>query len=504
MHAQNQPDKPAAIDAASGEVLTYRELDIRSRRVAQLWRARGLDRGDHIAILLENNLRFFELVWGALRSGLYLTTINRYLPAEDVAYIVNDCGAKSLVSSGALAKVATTLPELIPRCEHRFVIGADIPGWERYEEALHGASDALLAEELRGDAMLYSSGSTGRPKGIKRPLESISIAEGVANVPTLRGYGFDESSVYLSPAPLYHAAPYGFCIGTQSLGGTVVMMPRFDAQEALRLIEQHRVTHSQWVPTMFVRLLNLDESVRSRYDLSTHQTAIHAAAPCPVQVKAQMIDWWGPILIEYYAGTERNGSTVIYSDEWLSRPGSVGKARSGVLHICREDGAEVGAGDTGLVYFEQPEMPFAYHGDQAKTSAAQHPRHPNWSTLGDMGYVDEEGYLFLTDRKDFMIISGGVNIYPRQIEDVLIMHPSVADVAVIGVPDDEFGESVKAVVELASDAKGDGAAAERTLFEYARQTLASYMVPKTIDFTDDMPRLPTGKLYKRALLARYR
>jgi fatty-acyl-CoA synthase len=315
-------------------------------------------------------------------------------------------------------------------------------------------------------------------------------------------YGFSPDTVYLSPAPLYHAAPLGYVTQVQGHGGKVVMMQHFDAENALRFIEKYKVTHSQWVPTMFVRMLKLPEAARLQYDLSSHQCAIHAAAPCPVDVKRQMIEWWGPIVQEYYAGTEATGATIIDSYEWLKHPGSVGRAALGVLHICDEEGAELPIGEAGLIYFEREQMTFAYHNDPAKTRGAQHPQFLNWMTLGDVGYVDEEGYLYLTDRKAFMIISGGVNIYPQAIEDALILHPKVGDVAVFGVPHEEMGEEVKAVIEPAPGVDpSDELAAE--LLAFARERLAHYMAPRSVDFIAEMPRLPTGKLYKRILKDRY-
>jgi fatty-acyl-CoA synthase len=351
--------------------------------------------------------------------------------------------------------------------------------------------------------MLYSSGTTGRPKGIKRPLSGATIDDQNMIALMFAGlYGMDADSVYLSPAPLYHSAPLIYSTGVQTLGATVVCMEKFDEAHALELIERHGVTHSQWVPTMFVRMLKLPEELRHRHDLSSLEVAIHAAAPCPVEVKRAMIDWWGPVLYEYYAGTEGNGMTFISSPEWLEHPGSVGKPVLGTLHICDEDGAELATGETGLVYFEQPVMPFEYHGDPDKTRSAQHPVHPNWSALGDVGHVDADGYLYLTDRKSFMIISGGVNIYPQEIEDCLVVHPKVADVAVFGLPDPEMGEFVQAVVQPA-----DGVAATAELAaelrDHARAHIAHYKVPRVIDFRPELPRLPTGKLYKRLLRDEY-
>jgi fatty-acyl-CoA synthase len=484
-------------------VLTYAELNDRSNRLAQYLQAQGLRRGGHIAILMENNIRFMEVCWAALRSGLYFTTINRYLPADEAAYIVEDCGAQVLVTSFAKADVAAALVDLIPNCPKRLMVDGVIPGWESYEDAIAAFPAEPLAEEFLGEAMLYSSGTTGRPKGILRPLTDATPSEGgELRATRLARYGMTAEMVYLSPAPLYHAAPNAYVISTHFVGGTVVVMERFDALNALRLIEQYEVTHSQWVPTMFVRMLKLPKDEREQFDLSSHRVAIHAAAPCPVEVKRQMIEWWGPILYEYYAGTEGSGSTFIESEDWLAHPGSVGRAALGVLHVCDEEGRELPPGEAGTVYFEREVVSFVYHNDPAKTRAAQHPDHPTWSALGDVGYVDEDGYLFLTDRKAFMIISGGVNIYPQGIEDVLIAHPKVADVAVVGVPHAEMGEAVQAVIEAAPGVAPTRALAEE-LIAYARDRMAHYTVPRGLDFIAEMPRLPTGKLYKRGLRDEY-
>ena len=438
-HALLTPDKPAMIAAESGAEVSYRELNDRSNQLARYLHGQGLRRGDHIAILMENNLRFMEVVWAAFRSGLYLTAVNRYLPPDETAYIVTDCMAKAIVSSFDRREVVAPVAPLIPNCPIRLMVDGTIDGWVSYEDAVAGQPTTPLEVEWMGDSMLYSSGTTGRPKGILRPLLERTVAEGFDTRQAANRYGYSPDTVYLSPAPLYHAAPLGFVTSVLSFGGTVIMMERFDAENALRFIERYRVTHSQWVPTMFVRMLKLPETTRAAYDLSSHQIAIHAAAPCPVDVKRQMIEWWGPILYEYYAGTEGTGSTAIDSHDWLKHPGSVGKAALGVLHICDEEGAELPIGEAGLVYFEREAMTFAYHNDQAKTRAAQHPAHDNCMSLGDVGYLDADGYLYLTDRKAFMIISGGVNIYPQAIEDALILHPKVGDVAVFGVPNEEMG-----------------------------------------------------------------
>jgi len=502
-HAKETPDKAAMISADTGEVVTFAQMNERSTRLARLLQSRGLGHGDHLAVLMENNLNFFDGVWAAMRSGLYLTTVNRYLTAEEAAYIINDCGAKAIVISHAKRETAEGLNDLIPNCKIRLMVGGTIPGWESYEDAIASASPEPLAEEWVGESMLYSSGTTGRPKGILRALPKVPAAEGFAMRQMGNPYGYSRDTVYLSPAPLYHAAPLAFVLSVLSFGGTVVMMERFDAEQALQMIEKHRVTHSQWVPTMFVRMLKLPQDVRARYDLSSHRVAVHAAAPCPVEVKRQMIEWWGPILFEYYAGTEGTGATFITSEDWLKHPGSVGRAGAGsILHVCDEEGNELPPGEAGLVYFERERPMFEYHNDPEKTRQARHPQYPNWNALGDVGYLDEEGYLYLTDRKAFMIISGGVNIYPQQIEDALITHPKVGDVAVFGIPDEEMGESVKAVIEPApGQDPTDELAAE--LMAYAREKVAHYMAPRSIDFIEEMPRLPTGKLYKRVLRDAY-
>ncbi|HSG88268.1 MAG TPA: acyl-CoA synthetase [Pseudomonadales bacterium] len=501
--AKVKPDATAAINARTGAILTWAELDAGSNRIVNWLADHGLVPGDHVALFMENNLRFFEIAWAAFRSGLYITCINRYLNAEEAAYIAGDCEARVLFASKAREDVARELPALCPGVEHFLMSDGVIDGWAPLEASVADSPTTPRGNEPAGDSMLYSSGTTGRPKGIKRPLTGLSIREGTRINPALIGqYHFEEESVYLCPAPLYHAAPFAFSMGAQSLGATVVMMEKFDPVEALSLIESHHITHSQWVPTMFVRMLKLDPAERTRFDLSSHRVAIHAAAPCPVEVKRQMIEWWGPILYEYYAGTEGNGSTFITSPEWLTHPGSVGRAATGVLHICDEDGTELPVGEPGLIYFEQEVRPFEYHKAPDKTAACEHPDHPNWTALGDVGYLDDEGYLYLTDRKAFMIISGGVNIYPQEVEDALVLHEKVADVAVFGVPHEEMGEEVKAVVEVA-EGETAGPELEAELIAFARAKLAHYMVPRSVDFIDEMPRLPTGKLYKRILRDRY-
>jgi long-chain acyl-CoA synthetase len=503
-HAQDHPDKPAVIMAASGQQVTYRELDDRSNQLAQLLWEAGLRPGDGVTILMENNPRYFECSWAAIRSGLYFTTINRYLTAEEAAYIVNDSGAKALLTSRAMAETAGQILPLIPDTPVRLMLDGATDGFEPYEQAVAAFPAEPLAAQPRGEFMLYSSGTTGRPKGIKRPLSGLGVDEDPgAVVQLMQGlFGVDGDTRYLSPAPLYHSAPLGFTTGTQALGGTAVIMEKFDPVEAIRHLGQYEITHSQWVPTMFSRMLKLDQAERDRLDAPTHKVAIHAAAPCPVEVKRQMIDWWGPILYEYYAGTEMNGFVHCTSEQWIERPGTVGTPILGTIHICDDDGNELPAGEPGIVYFEREVVPFEYHGDPEKTRQAQHPQHPLWTALGDVGYVDDDGYLFLTDRATFMIISGGVNIYPQEIENELIMHPKVADVAVFGVPDDDLGEQVKAVVQLAAGVD-ESPELVAELQRWLGERIASYKVPRSIDVRPELPRLPTGKLYKRLLRDEY-
>ncbi|MET9024532.1 acyl-CoA synthetase [Nocardia sp. NPDC004168] len=504
-HVDRFPEKPAVVVAETGEALTYRELEENSVRLARHLYDAGLRKGDHVALLSGNDPKIYEVYWAALRTGLYITAVNRHLSPSEISYIVNDCGARALIVSAGLADAAERIVPETPAVELRLAFGGPVPGYKSYEEAKAAATPEPLPDQPRGADMLYSSGTTGRPKGIKQPLPERQVGDAPGDTYTaIFGplYGFDTETVYLSPAPLYHAAPLRFGGVVHALGGTLVIMEKFDAEQALAAIERYRVTHSQWVPTMFVRMLKLDEAVRARYDVSSLRVAVHAAAPCPVDVKRAMIDWWGPILHEYYASTEANGATFIDSEQWLRKPGSVGTAGLGTIRVCGDDGAELPTGAIGTVYFERDEAPFAYHNDPAKTAEAVHPDHPTWTTTGDIGYVDEEGYLFLTDRKAFMIISGGVNIYPQEVEDALALHPKVFDVAVIGVPDQEMGESVKAVVQPAPGAE-PGPALATQLREYLRDRIAHYKVPRSFDFADDLPRTPTGKLVKGKLRQRY-
>ncbi|MFZ2174890.1 MAG: AMP-binding protein [Rhodococcus sp. (in: high G+C Gram-positive bacteria)] len=495
-YAKSHPDRLAVVLADSDRRLTYRALDDNSAALARVLHDAGLRRGDVVALLTDNTVESFEVFWATQRSGLYITAVNRHLTPDEVAYIVRDSGAKALVVSAALADLAAQVGALVPGQACRLAFGGEVDGFASYEDALTDAGPRL-DDEPGGAIMLYSSGTTGFPKGIQPPLPDWQVAESGDPLAMVAKhmFGIGEETVYYSAAPIYHAAPLRWGGIIHALGGTVVIAAKFDAETSLRHIEQYRVTAAQMVPTMFVRILKLDDSVRTRYDLSSLRVLIHAAAPCPQDVKQAMIDWLGPIVYEYYSSTEANGMTFINSAEWLEHPGSVGKSVLGPVHICSDDGTVLSTGEIGTVYFEREVLPFTYHNDPEKTAAAQHPEHPNWTTVGDLGYLDEDGYLYLTDRKSFVIISGGVNIYPQESENVLALHPAVLDVAVIGIPDPEMGEQVKAVVQLAPGIEeSETLAAE--LIDYVRERIAHYKTPRSVDFVHELPRTPTGKLVK--------
>src|SRR5580700_8979101 len=498
-YAAQAPDRIAAVMAGTGETVSYGDLERRSAQLAHVLHDGGLRPGDVVALLTENSLRALEVLWAALRSGLYITAVNYRLKPDEVAYIVNDSGAAALIVSAEQAATATALR--VPAVKLRLAFGGAVPGYGGYEATIAAASDTPLDDQPHGSTMLYSSGTTGRPKGVRPPLPGVQVgepAEGLVELARL-AFGFNEDTIYLSPGPIYHAAPLRFCGAVQALGGTVVMMKRFDAEQALQAISDHRATHAQFVPTMFVRMLQLPREVRDRYDVSSLRVAIHAAAPCPIPVKEKMIDWWGPIVWEYYGGTEGNGLTLCNATEWMAHKGTVGRAVVGTLRICDEDGNELPAGESGTVYFADG-RPFEYHNDPKKTAESRHAR--GWTTLGDVGYVDGDGFLHLTDRKAFMIISGGVNIYPQECENLLINHPRVMDCAVFGVPNADFGEEVKAVVQPRDMAEAGPALADE-LLAYCRQHLSALKCPRSIDFEAELPRHPTGKLYKRLLRDRY-
>lgn len=497
--AKKTPDKPAIIMAGSGEVVSYAELDARSNQYAQFFRSLELASGDTIALCLENRREYFEIIWGAQRSGLIYVSISCRLTASEIDYILEDSGAKLLIASDYLGPVLDGLKADV----RHFTLDDGRAGWEPIVPLLDAMPATPIPDERAGTDMLYSSGTTGRPKGVRLPLpedDDIAAPNSLAGI-AQAAFTFSEDSIYLSPAPLYHAAPLRWCMSVTRLGGTVVIMEKFDAEAALAAIEKYHVTDSQWVPTHFVRMLKLPEDVRNRYDHSTLKCAVHAAAPCPVPIKEAMIAWWGPVLREYYAGTEGNGFTFISSEDWLTHKGSVGRAINATIHICDENGDEVPPRTEGIVYFESTSK-FTYHNDPAKTAESRHPAHDDWSMLGDVGWVDEEGFLYLTDRKSFMIISGGVNIYPQEIENLLVSHPKVADAAVIGAPDEEMGERVVAIVQPLDMADAGEALAEE-LKSYLRESLSGIKMPRQIDFRAELPRHPTGKLYKRLLRDEY-
>jgi long-chain acyl-CoA synthetase len=498
-YAQTTPDKAAVVMAGSGRTLTYRQLEDRSAALASALHGLGLRKGDVVAVLADNAPEVFEVLWATLRSGLYITPVNRNLAPDEVAYIVDDSDAKVLIASSGLDEIARKIRSQVPKVEHAYAFGGVVEGYESYDELLAGAGERLT-DQPRGSDMMYSSGTTGRPKGVRSVMLPIQVDEPGDPITGLLSQAFKvgPDDVYLQPAPIYHAAPLKWSGSIQALGGTIVMMEKFDAEGALAAIQEHHVTIAQFVPTMFVRMLQLEESARTAYDTSSLRLAVHAAAPCPPDVKQAMIDWWGPVLFEYYGSTEQHGMAFISSQEWAAKRGSVGKAVIGTLHVCDDEGTELSAGEIGAVYFERDALPFTYHKDDDKTRAAQHPQHDSWTTVGDLGYVDQDGYLFLTDRKSFVIISGGVNIYPQEVENLLTLHDKIFDVAVIGVPDAEMGQSVKAVVQLKDGVEpSEELAAE--IIAYVRERIARFKAPRSVDFVDQLPRTATGKLVKREL-----
>jgi len=499
--AKIAPERIAYEMAGSGDTLSFGQLDSRSNQAAHGLRKLGVEAGENIALLFENCLEFVVLTWAAQRSGVFYTAISCHLNANEISYIVGDCAAKVLVMS---SKYEELVPAIQSACPHvRIFVSGDRGNPERdWKTFVHPLPKGPINDETVGTDLLYSSGTTGRPKGVVReftrqPIDTVIpplmtvLCETMANM--------NDQSVYLSPAPLYHAAPLRTSMLAVMLGGKSIIMERFDASEMLRLIDQHRVTHTQVVPTMFVRMLRLPRAEREAYDLSSLKVIFHAAAPCPQEIKRQMLDWLGPILIEYYAGSEANGVTVSTSEDWLKYPGTVGRSLIGDILVVDENGRELPVGKIGDVYFDSG-IEFFYRADPDKTAKAY--LRPGCSTLGDVGHVNEEGFLFLTDRASYTIISGGVNIYPQETEDLLACHPDVADVAVFGVPNEEMGEEVKAVVQL-EDGVAPSAAKSEELMGYCRSHLSRIKAPKSIDFRTDLPRTPTGKLTKRKLKDEY-
>ncbi|MEM1433873.1 MAG: AMP-binding protein [Pseudomonadota bacterium] len=509
-YALKHPDRPAFIMAGTGETVSYREYESRANRLAQLLRASGLKRLDHYSVFMENNSRYLECCGAGERSGLYYTCINHYLKADELAYILNNSESQVLIVSREKLPVAAAALRDCPGIRRCLVVGGDgaaLPAgptpdleFEPFAAAVAIHPDTPIADESLGTAMLYSSGTTGRPKGILRPLPDKLPAEPLPLYAFLLDlWHYREDMRYLSPAPLYHSAPQAAVGLTLRMGGTAVIMERFDPEEYLRFVSDYRITHSQLVPTMFSRMLKLPEATRTAADLSTLEVAIHAAAPCPAKVKEQMIDWWGPIIHEYYGATEGLGFAALDSNEWLAHRGSVGKVILGELHVLDEAGNECPEGTPGELWFKTA-TDFSYFNNDAKTAEATSPD-GTMSTVGDVGYV-KDGYLYLTDRSTFMIISGGVNIYPQETEDLLITHPKVADAAVFGVPNEDLGEEVKAVVQPLDGVTPDEALVAE-LMAFCTDNLSRQKCPRSIDFEPELPRLPTGKLYKRLLKDRY-
>jgi long-chain acyl-CoA synthetase len=507
-HAASHPDKLAFVLADTGETLSYRELDEGSNRIAQLFRSLGLQPGDRVGVMLKNTREFPIIYWGAQRSGIFLALLSSHLKPAEAAYILNDSGAKAFISSTDVGNTPVELvaerDSLIPGVRDIFDI-ADQPfaGASALWAAMAEMPAEPIVDQTAGYHLLYSSGTTGRPKGIMHkfnpgPIEQLSPSDSSVAL-----YQRFDPLVTFNAGPVYHGAPLNTLLLTHRLGGTFVTLRKFDALQTLKAIQDFRVAAAQFVPTMFVRMLALREEVRQDFDLSSLKFILHAAAPCPIGIKQQMIDWLGPIIDEYYGATENIGSTYIRCQDWLRKKGSVGRAVQGPIHICDEDGNELPAGQAGVIYFEVAEgRGFNYLNDQDKTDKARHPVHHNWLAVGDIGYVDDEGYLFLTDRKDFTIISGGVNIYPQMIEDTLILHPKVLDVAVIGVPNTEYGEEVKAIVQPKEWAFS-GIVLEEELDSWCRSQMSSVSCPKSYQFVQELPRLPSGKLAKHELRKLY-
>jgi len=502
-HAVKTPQQPAFIMAQSGEAVTYAELEARSNRLAHLLRDRGLRRLDHYAIFMENNARYIESCAAGERAGLYYTCVNSFLTPEELAYIVNNSESRVLITSQAKRDVAVAALRDCPKIELCLIVDGTGEGARvlNLDRATAAYPTTPIADESLGTPMLYSSGTTGRPKGILRPLPVQPPSQQLPLFDFLQQlWRYRDGMVYLSPAPLYHSAPQAAVSLTVRQGGTAIIMERFDAERYLELVQSYKVTHSQLVPTMFSRMLKLPEEVRRRYDLSSLEIAIHAAAPCPVQVKEQMIAWWGPIIQEYYGATEGLGFTACDSAEWLAHKGTVGKVLLGELHVLDDDMKPCPTGTPGMLWFKTA-TPFEYFNDPEKTARARSADR-SMSTVSDIGYLDNDGYLYLTDRATFMIISGGVNIYPQECENLLITHPKVADAAVFGVPNEDLGEEVKAAVQLMPGVAPGQEIAEE-LIAFCAAHLARQKCPHSIDFEAELPRLPTGKLYKQKLRDRY-
>ena len=498
-HADRAPDAAAVIVPATGARISYRTMVDQSKRLANVLRSRGLRPGDHVAILMTNVPEYFEVAWAARRAGYFYTAVNWHLKPGEVRYVLENSESKALIVSADPADLAERAAAALPRLTLRLLIGAGRPGWDDSAGTVAKAGTTPLGPELEGQAMLYSSGTTGRPKGIVHTKIDTARRFGDVDGDILwvNRYGLDPSTVTLNVGPLYHAAPLVSAMSTHRHGGTVVLPPRFDAEETLKAIDEYRVTYAQFVPTMFIRLLRLPEAVRRRYDVSSLRAVAHSAAPCPVAVKRRMIEWFGPVISEYYSATEAAGHVSIRSEEWLEHPGSVGRVAPGAVAITDESGRELPPGEDGIIWFTRPASQFSYHGDPEKSASMFNDK--GWARMGDIGHLDSDGYLFITGRSDHTIISGGVNIYPRELEDLLIDHPAVDDVAVIGVPDDEYGESVKAVVTL-RNGHAASPTLEREIIDWTRERLAHYKCPKSVTFVGSLPRSVAGKMMKHRLI----
>jgi long-chain acyl-CoA synthetase len=496
--ASREPGR-VALRFQSGEQLSYADLEALANRLASLFEASGLAHGDHVAVILGNDPHMLAGAWAAYRSGVYLTPIANTFSAAEIAYVVANSKAKLVIADAHYRETVSDLPTVSTESRRWLALGGDIPGWERLEGALEALPPTPREHEIPGALMLYSSGTTGAPKGIWRPLltpEKIGDGPPPFARDLIEIFGIHSATRYLSPAPLYHAAPLRCTLAVSAAGGTSFIMRKFDAATALDLLRDEAITLSQWVPTMLQRMLALPEATRAAFLAPAHKIAIHAAAPCPPSVKRAMIAWWGPILREYYSGSESVGLATIDSHEWLAKPGSVGKVAKGVPHILDEAGRELPPGKVGAIYFSGVSK-FAYFGEPEKTAARTSP--DGYQTLGDVGYLDEDGYLFLADRLDDMIISGGVNLYPREIEIALEEAPGVAECAVIGVADEQFGERPIAFVVRAEGHAGDDSAFLAGLEAYCRARLGKTKQLKAFHLVASLPRTPTGKLLRRAL-----
>ncbi|MBV1916767.1 MAG: AMP-binding protein [Sphingomonadaceae bacterium] len=502
-----QPDKPAIITAFGGESITFGELEDQANRVAQLFRKLGLERGDTFALLAANSIEFIEIGTAMQRTGLYEVPIASRLNAEEAAHIINDCEARVCIVD-AQVKHAETLARdfkaLCPNVEHAFSMNGDLAGMDRWETAVAKMPAELIDDPSLGNAMIYSSGTTGKPKGVRHALPDGEYGQPSQHISLMVDwYKIQPGMDFIISAPMYHSGANSFSLSILALGGTVLLFEKFDAEKMLQVIDRYKPQGGQFVPTMFTRMLKLPQDVIEKYDVSSLVLALHSAAPCPVDVKRAMIEWWGPIFLDIYGGAESVGFCQIGSEEWLKKPGSVGRPTHGILHICDEEGNDLPVGENGVIYFENPDaVSFEYLKDDEKTKGSRNPQRPSWTTYGDIGHVDEDGYLFLTDRRSFMIVAGGVNIYPQEAENVLSMHPKITDVVVFGVPDPDMGEQVKAIIEPA-DWNTAGPELERELIDYCKSRLATLKCPKTIDFNQQLPRDDNGKISKKALRDSY-